>query len=100
MPGTGLGLWPYSQPLSHMIKQSIAALAFVTCCLGNPADLKAQSYSCNSVGGYTSCYGSDGSSYSGSTIGGYSSGTYYDGNGNSSYTSCSTIGGYTSCSSF
>ena len=47
MPGTGLGLWPYSQSfaLRHMIKQSIAALAFVTCCLGNPAN--AATYTAN-----------------------------------------------------
>ena len=63
-------------------------------------EAKAEYYSCNSIGSYTSCYGSDGSSYSGSTIGGYTSGYYYDGNGNSSYQSCTTIGGYTSCSSY
>ena len=64
------------------------------------APAQAESYSCNSYGGYTSCYGSDGSSYSGSSYGGYSSGIHYDSNGNSTYTSCTTIGGYTSCSSF
>ena len=37
MPGTGLGLWPYSPSLSHMIKQTIAAISFTACCLGNPA---------------------------------------------------------------
>ena len=78
----------------------IAASAAVVAALAISAPSKAQSYSCNSYGGYTSCYGSDGSSYSGSSYGGYSSGWHYDSNGNSTYTSCTTIGGYTSCSSF
>ena len=74
---------------------ALAATAFL-----GAAPAKANYYSCNSIGSYTSCSGSNGSSFSGSTIGGYSSGTYYDGNGNSSYTSCTTIGSYTSCSSY
>ena len=78
------------------ITTALAAAAFI----GAAPEAKANYYSCNSYGSYTSCYGSDGSSYSGSSYGGYSTGTYYDGNGNSFYTSCSTIGSYTSCSSF
>ena len=84
--------------IKAIVTSAIAAAALATGFVAPEA--KANYYSCNSIGSYTSCYGSDGSSYSGSTIGGYTSGTYYDGNGNSSYQSCTTIGGYTSCSSY
>ena len=60
----------------------------------------AQSYSCNTFGGHTSCFGSDGSTYQQNDFGGHSSGFYTDSYGNSSTTTCNSFGGHTSCTSF
>ena len=64
-------------------------------------EAKADSASCSTIGDYTSCYGSNGSSYSSTTIGGTTFFNGSNGYGRDSYSgSCSTIGNYTSCSSY
>ena len=78
---------------------AIATLAAASVAVAPQA--KADYASCNSLGGYTSCYGSNGSSYSSYGIGDNyrqfngttSNGDYYSG-------SCTRIGNYTSCSSY
>ena len=64
-----------------------------------PQAAKANPWSCNGIGGYTSCYNyQTGDRYTQNDIGNYSSGTYYN-NSTGSYgsSSCVRVGYYTSC---
>ena len=59
------------------------------------------SASCNTIGSYVSCSGTDGSSYSSNGIGdNYRSFSGINSNGDYYSGSCTKIGSYTSCSSY
>ena len=65
-----------------------------------PEPAHANLWSCDSLGGYTQCYGSNGSTLTQDSFGGHSTGSYTDGYGNYSTYSCDSFGGYTTCSGY
>ena len=80
---------------------SIALAAGAAGVIATAPAAKADYASCNQIGDYTSCYGSNGSSYSSTTIGGTTFFNGSNGYGRGSYSgNCTTIGNYTSCNSY
>ncbi|WP_186582976.1 hypothetical protein [Synechococcus sp. MEDNS5] len=82
---------------------SIAAVSIAASALFGLSTLEAKAdYAyCNSYGGMTNCYGSDGSSYSSYGIGdNYESYSGTDSNGDYYSGSCTRIGTYVSCNTY
>ena len=83
----------------NTITRTLTAIAFAAS-IATVAPAAEAFTNCNSFGGSTTCYGSDGSTYYGNSFGGNTNFYGTDSNGNSYSGNCSSFGGSTSCYSY